>query len=209
MLAMTRDGRFTECRAKEIGNGRCTHIFHQRPNQSVRDFVKEANSYSNPHKPDVPLRFYRTPLTWEQKEELDPLIKQCRLADDKEYNIMWDVIHGREAKFNYEPNPKIEEYEKDFPGRMMEVFKAKVNTGLGEETVMFVLKSNGVLEGYSIKKILEKVPAKVSASIVKPSRLQALYKWCDIKVPEFIDIIVKENWENEKEEYMFSGKNNL
>lgn len=52
-LALDINGNITYCSAKEenIGKGRCTHIDHQKPNESTEEFIKRMEEKS---KKDIP-----------------------------------------------------------------------------------------------------------------------------------------------------------
>lgn len=110
VLAVTEDGDITYCSAPEElrGKGRCNHIAHQRPNESINDFLERADSLVKVEDRDMP----------ENLEELKlKLTSKYGLNDDPSWeNVIKSIpnpfVIGKEEDGSYE-EAELTEFKED------------------------------------------------------------------------------------------------
>lgn len=200
MLALTNDGRITECRATEIGKGRCNHIAHQTG--SKKEFMELVNSKYKVM-PTVRNKVEK-PLTEEQKKELSGNFVTCHFIKEEKKEEISDLINKsndsmHNAYDNDKRTDKVGDYEKEFPGIPQEMFIVDRNHIDGKE--VHVIKTNGIIEIYNLKKLVTGKNSRITRLIARPSQTKRYYKWVNCIPPSYLININRENQENMRNEW--------
>ena len=200
VLALNRDGEITECRAKEMGNGRCNHLLHQKENQSTRDFIKEANKEIGDCAKTVRKPFNKN-MTLEEKEALSGKFENCSFVEEEKIPYYAKLIKSAgDTNHNFfsrkERTEKVKEYEKDFNGKIQDMFIVDRGHDAGKE--LHVVKNNGIVEAYNVNKLENGYPSFITRMIARPHQITRYYKWCDCFTPKYLKEIAKENEDNNR-----------
>lgn len=196
MLALTTNGKITQCRAKTLGNGRCNHVLHQNNGESTANFINKVNALTK----TLSVGGYRKPSAQkrsrEQKEKLSGKFFGCQFVrEDDVEELSQELIKQQQTLHSSEErnsrNSKVEQYEEEVSGKVQEMFIVDRHHRDGNE--LHVVKNNGIIEIYNIEKLKTGRNSLITKLIARPQQVRRYYTWCDCETPKYLTDIAFEN----------------
>lgn len=193
MLALTKDGRITECHANQVGYGRCNHIAHNE-NGNMKEFINQINK----DREYIPPTRRKLKEDYKDKKELSGNFKSCQFIDESEFENLTKKLKEQENTFHndYDNNKRnylVDNYEKEFSGIPCEIFLVDRGHKDGEE--LHIIKNNGIICIYNKRKLESGENSRITKLIARPSQLKRYYRWNDCQTPKYLLNIAQTNQE--------------
>lgn len=196
MLAMNDKGQLTECRAKVMGQGRCNHTMHQKPGQSTEEFIKEVNAQNDNNSITRVREKLKTPMDIKDKKALSGNFSRCVFVKNEQIESLAEKIKSANETFHNDAeresrNTNVDAYEENFPGKVQDMFVVDRRHKDGDE--LHVVKNNGIIEIYNIRKFKEGENSLITKLIARPAQISRYYKWNNCYTPKYLKDIARHN----------------